>query len=135
LNGFGDASPIGKRFRYELMMRKDRNSGKFQEIQEFSDSEEELTGSIFWQNFLLTMAGACGLISMVADGPRWITYPAELFVIVLIIHHQKAEEDKQLVKSGLKGDFLFIYTQTNDLAITLQTQDFAPWTLQLCFLY
>jgi muconolactone delta-isomerase len=41
LNGFGDASPIGKRFRYELM-RKDRNSGKFRKFRVFRLREENL---------------------------------------------------------------------------------------------
>jgi len=52
---------------------------------EFSDSEKKTYSLSFWQNFLLTMAGACGLISMVADGPRWITYPSLIIVIVLLL--------------------------------------------------
>ena len=51
---------------------------------EFSDSEKRVYSLSFWQNFLLTLAGACGLISMVADGPRWITYPSLIIVIVLL---------------------------------------------------
>ena len=52
---------------------------------EFSDSEKKTYSLSFWQNFLLTMAGACGLISMVADGPRWITYPSLIIVILLLL--------------------------------------------------
>ena len=52
---------------------------------EFSDSEKKTYSLSFWQNFLLTIAGACGLISMVADGPRWITYPSLIIVIVLLL--------------------------------------------------
>ena len=51
---------------------------------EFSDSMKKAYSLSFWQNFLLTLAGACGLISMVADGPRWITYPSLVIVIVLL---------------------------------------------------
>ena len=51
---------------------------------EFSDSEKKVYSLSFWQNFLLTLAGACGLISMVVDGPRWITYPSLIIVIVLL---------------------------------------------------
>ena len=52
---------------------------------EFSDSEKKTYSLSFWQNFLLTIAGACGLITMVADGPRWITYPSLIIVIVLLL--------------------------------------------------
>jgi hypothetical protein len=52
---------------------------------EFSSSPKKLYSLSFWQNFLLTIAGACGLISMVADGPRWITYPSLILVIVLLL--------------------------------------------------
>jgi hypothetical protein len=51
---------------------------------EFSDSEKKVYSLSFWQNFLLTLAGACGLISMVVDGPRWITYPSFIIVIALL---------------------------------------------------
>ena len=51
---------------------------------EFSNSEKKVYSLSFWQNFLLTLAGACGLISMVVDGPRWITYPSLIIVIVLL---------------------------------------------------
>ena len=52
---------------------------------EFSDSMKKAYSLSFWQNFLLTLAGACGLISMVADGPRWITYPSLILVILLLL--------------------------------------------------
>jgi len=52
---------------------------------EFSDSKKKAYSLSFWQNFLLTLAGACGLISMVADGPRWITYPSLILVILLLL--------------------------------------------------
>ena len=52
---------------------------------EFSDSAKKTYSLSFWQNFLLTLAGACGLISMVADGPRWITYPSLIIVILLLL--------------------------------------------------
>ena len=52
---------------------------------EFSSSSKKVYSLTFWQNFLLTLAGACGLISMVADGPRWITYPSLIIVIVLLL--------------------------------------------------
>jgi hypothetical protein len=52
---------------------------------EFSSSPKKVYSLSFWQNFLLTIAGACGLISMVADGPRWITYPSLILVIVLLL--------------------------------------------------
>jgi hypothetical protein len=65
-------------------MRKDRNSGKFRKFRVFR-LEKKTYSLNFWQNFLLTMAGACGLISMVADGPRWITYPSLIIVIVLLL--------------------------------------------------
>lgn len=38
----------------------------------------------FWQSFLLTFAGAAGLISMVADGPLWISVSGFSVVIVLL---------------------------------------------------
>ena len=52
---------------------------------EFSSSPKKVYSLTFWQNFLLTIAGACGLISMVADGPRWITYPNLILAIVLLL--------------------------------------------------
>lgn len=39
----------------------------------------------FWQSFLLTLAGAAGLISMVADGPLWISVAGFSIVIALLI--------------------------------------------------
>jgi len=39
----------------------------------------------FWQNFLLILAGAAGLISLVADFPRWLTYVSLGSVVVLLL--------------------------------------------------
>lgn len=39
----------------------------------------------FWQSFLLTLAGAAGLISMVASGPAWLTYFGLGSTIVLLL--------------------------------------------------
>lgn len=39
----------------------------------------------FWPSFLLTLAGVAGLISMLFDGPRWITYPAFVIVIGILL--------------------------------------------------
>jgi len=52
---------------------------------EFSSSEKRVYSLDFWRNFLITLAGASGLISMVADGPRWITYPSLIIVIILLL--------------------------------------------------
>jgi hypothetical protein len=52
---------------------------------EFDASEQKKYSLTFWQNFALTLAGACGLISLVVDGPRWITYPSLTLVIVLLV--------------------------------------------------
>ena len=52
---------------------------------EFSNSNNKAYNLNFWQLFLLTLFGASGLISMVADGPRWITYPSLIIVIGLLI--------------------------------------------------
>ena len=57
-----------------------QNSGN----SEFSSSENKQITLSFWQNFTLTLAGAAGLISMVADGPRWITYTSGVLVIGLL---------------------------------------------------
>ena len=38
----------------------------------------------FWQSFLLTLAGAAGLISMLTDGPLWISVTGFTLVIVLL---------------------------------------------------
>lgn len=51
----------------------------------------------FWQSFLLTLAGATGLISLVADGPVWISVTGFTFVIVLffwliVSHSRKAKK-------------------------------------------
>lgn len=39
----------------------------------------------FWQSFLLTLAGAAGLISMVANGPLWLTYLGFGSTIILLL--------------------------------------------------
>lgn len=52
---------------------------------EFSDSAKKRYSLTFWQNVLLTLAGASGLVSMVADGPQWITYPSFIIVMILLI--------------------------------------------------
>lgn len=52
---------------------------------EFSNSNKQTYNLNFWQSFLLTLSGATGLISMVADGPRWITYPSLIIVIGLLL--------------------------------------------------
>lgn len=60
-----------------------QNSGE----SEFSDNRKPtkpLTLS-FWQSFILTLAGAAGFISLVADGPRWLTYSGFVLVIVLLL--------------------------------------------------
>lgn len=38
----------------------------------------------FWQSFLLTLAGAAGLVSMLTDGPLWISVAGFSLVIVLL---------------------------------------------------
>jgi hypothetical protein len=50
---------------------------------EYSSSDNQRYSMTFWQIFLLTLSGATGLISMVVDGPRWITYPS--FIIAIIV--------------------------------------------------
>ena len=52
---------------------------------EFSNSNKQTYNLNFWQSFLLTLFGATGLISMVSDGPRWITYPSLIIVIGLLL--------------------------------------------------
>ncbi|MEY4391023.1 MAG: hypothetical protein RLZZ400_766 [Actinomycetota bacterium] len=51
----------------------------------------------FWQSFLLTLAGAAGLISMMTDGPLWISVTGFTLVIVLLFwllvsHFRKAKK-------------------------------------------
>ncbi len=51
----------------------------------------------FWQSFILTLAGAAGLISMVADGPLWISVTGFTLVIVLLVwlfvsHRKRAKK-------------------------------------------
>jgi hypothetical protein len=52
---------------------------------EFSNSNKATYSLSFWQNFLLTIFGAAGLISMVADGPLPITVVSFTIVIVLLL--------------------------------------------------
>ena len=61
---------------------------------EFSNSNKKTYNINFWQSFLLTLLGAAGLISMVADGPRWITYPSLICVIILLF---------SIIKTSSKG--------------------------------
>ena len=65
---------------------------------EFSDSNKQTYSLNFWQSFLLTLFGATGLISIVADFPRWITYPLLILVIVLLLSVIKSNKKS---KSGL----------------------------------
>ena len=51
---------------------------------EYSNSNNQRHSIKFWQTFLLTLFGAAGLISMVAEGPRWITYPSFIIVIIML---------------------------------------------------
>lgn len=51
---------------------------------EYSSSVNQRYSMTFWQTLLLTLFGASGLVSMVVDGPRWITYPSLIIVIVLL---------------------------------------------------
>lgn len=53
---------------------------------EFSGEKKDSTNLTltFWQSFLLTLSGAAGLISMVTDGPLWISIVGFTFVIVLM---------------------------------------------------
>ena len=51
---------------------------------EFSDSKRKTYSLGFWQNFLLTLISAAGLISLVADGPHWVTYPSFVLVISIL---------------------------------------------------
>ena len=50
---------------------------------EFSGESKSVTLS-FWQSFLLTLAGASGLISLVANGPEWITFLSGGVAVVAI---------------------------------------------------
>ncbi len=64
---------------------------------EFSSSGNQRYSMTFWQTFLLTLSGAVGLISMVVDGPRWITYPSLIIVIGLLLSVIKSSKKS---KSG-----------------------------------
>jgi hypothetical protein len=52
---------------------------------EFSDSPRKVYSLTFWQNFILTLACAAGLISLVADGPLWLTLTAGTSAIATLI--------------------------------------------------
>ena len=52
---------------------------------EFSNSNKATYSLSFWQNFLLTLFGAAGLISMVADGPLPITVVSFVIVIAILL--------------------------------------------------
>jgi hypothetical protein len=52
---------------------------------EFSSSPKKAYSLSFWQNFLLTIACAAGLISLVADGPLWLTLTAGTLAIATLI--------------------------------------------------
>ena len=52
---------------------------------EFSDSKNVKYTLSFWQNFLLTLFGASGLISMVADGPLPVTVVSFVIVIAILL--------------------------------------------------
>lgn len=60
-----------------------QNSGE----SEFSgrDNSRAVLKLNFWQSFILTLAGAAGLISLVADGPLWISITGFALVIVLLV--------------------------------------------------
>ena len=72
--------PCGKDLKKGLKMQ---NSGE-SEFSEENKTPKKLTLT-FWQSFLLTLAGAAGLISMVADGPLWISVTGFTLVIALIL--------------------------------------------------
>ena len=61
-----------------------QNSGDSEFSTEANNDSRKLTLS-FWQSFLLTLSGVAGLISLVLDGPRWITYTGFVIVIVLLL--------------------------------------------------
>ena len=52
---------------------------------EFSNSDNHEFSLSFWQNFVLTLCGAAGLISMVADGPISLTVLSFTIVIAMLI--------------------------------------------------
>ena len=49
----------------------------------------------FLQSLLLTLFGATGMVSMVVDGPQWITIPALLATIVLLLRIIATEKKKK----------------------------------------
>jgi len=61
-------------------------------MKNMSESEESSTDRPtpkltvgFWQTFLLILCGAAGLISMVVDGPRWLTYSGLGLTVVILL--------------------------------------------------
>ena len=62
---------------------------------EFSNSNNQRYSMTFWQTFLLTLFGAAGLISMVVDGPRWITYTSFIIVIIVLFPLASASMKKK----------------------------------------
>lgn len=53
---------------------------------EMSESNNNAKYSLsFWQIFLVTLFGAAGLISMIADGPLWLTVSGFSLVIVFLL--------------------------------------------------
>lgn len=59
-----------------------------------SSGESEVSGEnksatkltlTFWQSFLLTLAGAVGLISLVTDAPQWLSVTGFILVIILLV--------------------------------------------------
>jgi hypothetical protein len=61
-------------------------------MKNMSESEESSTDSPtpkitvgFWQTFLLILSGTTGLISMVVDGPRWLTYSGLGLTVVILL--------------------------------------------------
>lgn len=60
-----------------------------------SKSDDQSNSKTFWQTFLLTLFGATGLISMVIDGPRWITYPSFIIVIITLFPLAKSSTAKK----------------------------------------
>ena len=53
---------------------------------EFSGNKKEQKALTlnFWQSFLVTLSGAAGLISLVADGPLWLSVTGFSLVIIVI---------------------------------------------------
>ena len=65
-------------------LQRENYDGKYRQFRVFRFDPKDFLAH-FWQNFLLTLAGAIGLISMVAVGPEWITYPSLILTIILLV--------------------------------------------------